>query len=517
MSIEQLADQLIKLIVVEADSKAARQAKKAGLTSAGYGNWKDKSGAVVAKSAEGGEKLIKVKGNKPAQKAKASKKPTKPIVKPTAKKAAPQKQKPVAKPKAQTKPGTNIIPIEKNKVIPLPGQQAKPKQQVKPKPQPKQEPQPEPKKVVPKEAPLQRAPVKGHITSQAVVDHANKIFTQQQPELNPEQIHKEQGKAAFLSTMIDAIVARPDTEKGAGKYTMSRDDLETYKSFLAGNKPNVPKIDISDDDLSQALDIMREKVGKSNFGNFVTILGRKGTPPRNLQNVARARAVLKSYLSTGGISYITGKHVPFSSAQLDHMTSLSNGGVDGGDNWGWVEARFNQFKREFSDEQVQEKIKALLSKTPEEEKLTVLQKEYEKAYRSSYANYFKHNGFGSLSQEEVVNASGEDGKQFLKAIAESAKISYYEEAAVRASGRVGGGAYIGNDRLKEKILKQLKPMPAKKIKAIDDEYTKMIQHFAQKKQEIGSAQAAAAQAKKAAKQGKQEQVNVEFLKRLLLH
>ncbi len=41
-------------------SAAADKAKKLGLTSSGWGYWTDKSGQVVAKSAEGGTKLVPI-------------------------------------------------------------------------------------------------------------------------------------------------------------------------------------------------------------------------------------------------------------------------------------------------------------------------------------------------------------------------------------------------------------------------------------------------------------------------
>jgi hypothetical protein len=45
-------------VILEAESEAAKEAKKRGLTSAGYGNWKDKSGNVVAKTVDG--KLVDI-------------------------------------------------------------------------------------------------------------------------------------------------------------------------------------------------------------------------------------------------------------------------------------------------------------------------------------------------------------------------------------------------------------------------------------------------------------------------
>lgn len=49
---------LIEDVVVEEESEAATQAKQLGLTSAGWGTWKDNSGATVAKTVQG--KLVKI-------------------------------------------------------------------------------------------------------------------------------------------------------------------------------------------------------------------------------------------------------------------------------------------------------------------------------------------------------------------------------------------------------------------------------------------------------------------------
>ena len=56
-------------VILEDESDAAKEAKKRGLTSAGWGKWKDKSGNVVAKTVDG--KLVDIgQGDEPKQKAK---------------------------------------------------------------------------------------------------------------------------------------------------------------------------------------------------------------------------------------------------------------------------------------------------------------------------------------------------------------------------------------------------------------------------------------------------------------
>ena len=66
-------------------------------------------------------------------------------------------------------------------------------------------------------------------------------------------------------------------------------------------------------DLDNVLSSVEKDLGnKSEFGKFIRRMGNKGTPPKGLANVGRARAVLKDYISKGGISAITGEFVPFS-------------------------------------------------------------------------------------------------------------------------------------------------------------------------------------------------------------
>jgi len=44
---------LLSFLSEAADSESAQKAKEMGLTSAGYGNWRDKSGNVVARTENG--------------------------------------------------------------------------------------------------------------------------------------------------------------------------------------------------------------------------------------------------------------------------------------------------------------------------------------------------------------------------------------------------------------------------------------------------------------------------------
>ena len=230
---------------------------------------------------------------------------------------------------------------------------------------------------------------KTDINSEEVVRKADEILRKDQPKLSPEQVEKAENKEEFLTSMVDAILADPRQQEGAGRFRMSRDDLDKYQGYLEGKKPEVPQYKVSDGEIDEVMDNIKGRLGKDDFKKFIAKMARKGDPPKGMANVARSRAVIQDYIEKGGISAITGNHVPFFESQLDHRVSLDNGGVDGGKNWDWMEARFNQFKGALTDEEVMENIEKKVSRSDEEDKLEVLQAEYKNVMRKSYVDYFE--------------------------------------------------------------------------------------------------------------------------------
>lgn len=305
------------------------------------------------------------------------------------------------------------------------------------------------------------------LTSDDVKGQVKELESRKQPKLSDRQEQKESTKNEYLKTMVEALMAETSAGKGSGKYNLSREDMEDYVSYLEGNKPTVPSYEISEEDVDEVLNQVRDSVGKGKpFQQFSNSLKRKGVPPRNMQNAARARSVLKHYLSTGGVSTISGKKIPFSDAQLDHRISLANGGLDGPDNWEWVEARFNQYKLAFTDDQVRDKLKKDLSASPLEGRRKKLQQEVQNLMRNSYRDYFKANGFESLSREDVSGATGTSGEKFLKGVAEAAGIRLYKSNQADGESR-GRGNYVGNETAKKLLLKNLDPRSKAEIEKID--------------------------------------------------
>jgi hypothetical protein len=192
---------------------------------------------------------------------------------------------------------------------------------------------------------------------------------------------------------------------------------------------------------------------------------------------------------------------------------LDNGGVDGGENWMWMEARINQFKGSLTDTEVEAKLieRGLktakeLDKETSEAELKNWQTEAEIAY---WETRFETNDIANLSVESIENMSGDertnlvkawnryvgegdpryiarygtrkaevDGKQYpitrdgaMKpdkdnpntwgiqkqpdGTLKKTDMSYEEALTAYEDARASGGAKIGNDEVKENITKAL--------------------------------------------------------------
>ena len=200
-------------------------------------------------------------------------------------------------------------------------------------------------------------------------DLSDKIGSEKDPK------KKESLKAEYLSNQLDNMLKVSSIESGAGRYNMNTDDVKSYRGYLEKiiNDPDEPgksiqklKDDqvkkhgpITEDDIDKFIEEL-EAGSKSDDPNFEKNIKSKvrgkGGPGSSFTTgeagAQRYRNVIRAYLETGGISPITGKVVPFSECQLDHIISLGNGGKDEPSNWMFMEERFNQFKGKKTDEDI---------------------------------------------------------------------------------------------------------------------------------------------------------------------
>ena len=200
-------------------------------------------------------------------------------------------------------------------------------------------------------------------------------------EKNPKK--KEALKAEYISNQLDSMLRVSSIEKGAGRYNMSREDVIDYRKYqqkILNDPENEPEKTINDikeeqrrkhgeiteeeiDNFIEDLETSSKAGGEKSdiydptiVKSIKTKIKGKGGPGSTYTTgelgEARYRNVIRAYLETGGISPITGKVVPFSECQLDHIVSLGNKGKDEPDNWMFMEERFNQYKGKKTDEDI---------------------------------------------------------------------------------------------------------------------------------------------------------------------
>jgi hypothetical protein len=327
-----------------------------------------------------------------------------------------------------------------------------------------------------------------------------------------EQIKKEKEKQEFLLDMADGLLLTSTETKGTGRFNMSKEDLGKYKSYLEGNKPEIPNYDISDDEVNEIIGVLKSTLGE-NYQKFVQRVRKKGDPPKQYSTgesgKERVFSCLKHYMQTGGRSTITGQFVPFSESQLDHVTSLDNGGVDGPENWEWMESRFNQFKGALSDESVMLKIKKDLSKTPEEDKLKQFNQSFRKYSKEAFINYygkkFKNGGTAGVTEESLESMTGnnlnamikgwntnhQEGSEFFVPRYGSKKDPITGKEVDRKSGRASGGRIASKPELIKRFLEKSKAVginiPTKaETDAIDKDFEVIMKEVEKRKGEISN-------------------------------
>jgi len=316
--------------------------------------------------------------------------------------------------------------------------------------------------------------IKDHPKSQKAQDAKEK---EKSKETGPskDQIKKEEEKQKFLLNMSTSLIQTSTEKSGVGRFNMSKEDLETYKSYLEGKKPDIPNYDISDNEVNEVIGVLKSTLGED-YQRFVQRVRKKGDPPKQYTTgdagKKRVFDALKHYMQTGGKSSITGQVVPFSETQLDHVTSLDNGGVDGPENWEWMESRFNQFKGALSDESVMNKIKKELTKSPDEDTLKVLNQSFRKYSKEAIINYydnkFKEGGNAGLTEESINKMNGSNisalikgwnkshpgGSDFFVPRYSSKKDPVTGKEIDRKSGRGSGGRIATKPELIKRLLEQ---------------------------------------------------------------
>ena len=240
-----------------------------------------------------------------------------------------------------------------------------------------------------------------------------------------------------LSEVADLFIGSDDAKgSGAGRFSMSQKDVKDYKDYLKATpeerQEKLDKIksdqkaivgDITPQDISNTKEDLKNKLGTKKFNALKAAIKKKGDPPgeysKGEAGKERLDAVITHYLETGGVSPITGEVVPFYDSQLDHITSLDNGGKDGPENWMWMESRMNQFKGRLTDPEVEKKLieRGLMTanELDKETKEQELNNWKDASVIAYWETKFESADPAGISQEKLDNMSGPQLNNFVKA------------------------------------------------------------------------------------------------------
>tara|TARA_R110000851_G_scaffold99853_1_gene215168 strand:- start:379 stop:2184 length:1806 start_codon:yes stop_codon:yes gene_type:complete len=273
-------------------------------------------------------------------------------------------------------------------------------------------------------------------------DEKDKDDKEETSEDNPQSKREE-----TISKVLDLFIPDEEQSSGAGRFKMSEKDVNDYKAWLKltpeERKAKQEEIverqkekigEVSETDIDDFEAKLLEKLGKEKFKALIASIRKKGDPPAKYlkgkypkghpkegQGIGRdrERQVIRHYLETGGVNPMNGEPVAFSEAQLDHITSLDNGGVDGGENWMWMAARINQFKGSLTDTEVESKLIERdlktaneLDKETSEAELKNWQTQAEIAY---WETRFEGNNIANLSVESIDSMNADEVTNLVKA------------------------------------------------------------------------------------------------------
>jgi hypothetical protein len=325
-----------------------------------------------------------------------------------------------------------------------------------------------------------------------------RTFADMRSQLNaPQQENKPETKPGMdperqqsIQQRLDRMNTPSNLPSGAGANQLSLDDISSFRNYIQ-NGPQNKQEDVSPEDMDFAMEYLKTGAGKK-WGGLQNRLKGKGDPAPERKVVARAREVVESYLRNQGQSAIDASELPFSESELDHGISLSNGGLDQGDNWRWLPKRFNQFKGDLDDNAL---IEAL---TKEEERqnnpdFKIKQQENEgiNQSRSDWKDRFGGDGWEEINVADIRQAKGSQGLQMLKALAEKAGVSYYKDRGkARESGRAGGGTSLGVEELQDRLIDELNIPDNVDVENMDRSFFELLQRNEDRRSELDSAKRA---------------------------
>lgn len=254
----------------------------------------------------------------------------------------------------------------------------------------------------------------------------------------------------FVSIIKNGLIPTQKKElSGAGVFSMTKDQAKHAVDFYTKRIENpdyqlpLPRYDVSEEKIDEAIDIMKKELGPSFSRVFASIQKAGGVDPKLTTGEAgkqRARDIIKLYLSFGGRSVVTGKVVPFNQMQLDHRIPYSSAAervkekqkkgikttlleeqddLDSPHNWDLIETPINQQKNALTGNELVEKLARTANMSDDEIELRQIKQElaniYETELLKGLVKSFGKGDYSGMNTLNIQNMTGEEIDVVMKA------------------------------------------------------------------------------------------------------
>lgn len=365
-------------------------------------------------------------------------------------------------------------------------------------------------------APLER------VKNARAAAQASQPPVQAQPQIQKPETPEVEDKHPVLSATRSKILSAIQTmntgkreRAGVGGLELSPDDLDKLENYIK-NGPQNESIDLSDEDFEWAKGELDKSLGgaRSKIKGYISRLSKKGSVPEDLQVNNRGERVLRSYLSNLGQSAIDGSPLPLSQSDLDHLIPLADGGEDDIENWRWLPRRFNNFKKDYEDQVLLERIQKQRDRDPLDDKLKKMQSELQNRIRSEWKTSYGERGWDHLNKADLMQLKGGPGMQKLKALANAAGIATTTSEGVKPGARSPNRSK-SIEELRNDLIEGLDIPDVRDIETLDRSVFETLQSLEDRRVEVDSVNreklAKAAAARKAKRADAMKGIKEEYL------
>ena len=337
------------------------------------------------------------------------------------------------------------------------------------------------------------------MTAQMRSQNYRQTFTQQKAAQkqvnsikNPAPQQEENPQNEIRTKLLQAITNARGGEgrkKGAGVNNLSEEDLNSFEKYVKEGPQN-ERIELSDEDYEWAKNEINKSLKadpnfKGAIGTYIRKLKNKGSPHADLITEDRGDRVLRSYLENLGQSAIDGSPLPMSESDLDHFLALAMGGTDTGENWRWLPTRFNNFKKDFEDNELLERIKKQRERDPLDADLKKKEQALRNLVRGDMRESFKSRGWEHVNRADLMEKKGAVGLQYMKALANAAGIPTTTTEGVKPGSRASNRSRTLAE-LRDEIIEKLEIPEKHDMEAWDTALFDTLQKLEDERSEVDS-------------------------------